>query len=308
MSTNNTTSPDDSIPAYPTGGGGGSDGEAVMSMDSSSSSGINWAMISVLILWALGLVLLGIVLARVRQETRRRRDATSTNASTAAAMQEPDVEASNKINDQHEQQQQQQQEQADAVAVLVSSSSATRSSSSSRRSSLAIPLFSAVTAFCISIVPHTSCDYLELSEDDSNGDLLSLGLWNVAYVNGKAPDLGGGEHECYSNFRTAEFQVDTALTVARVAAILASTIGGICMLVLLYSTIVSSSSGGSKQLGRRRFVWPLLVAAFCQGLTLSIHASHQCQDSASCNVDTGAIMAITSTFYWFLCAVATTTI
>jgi hypothetical protein len=47
------------------------------------------------------------------------------------------------------------------------------------------------------------------------------------------------------------------------------------------------------------------VAAFFQGLTLIIHASDQCQVSTtSCEVDNGALSAITSTFYWFLCAVA----
>jgi hypothetical protein len=256
---------------------------AVMSSESSSSSEINWAVTSFLILWSLGLVLLGTVLALVWQDKKRLR--ANTNASGAAVVQEPaeDVEASSKNN--HDEQ---------AAVLLVSLSPGSRLS-------LAIAMFAAVTAFCVSIVPHTSCEYLELSENDRDGELISLGLWKVAYAYNRTNEDFGGENKCYSNFRTTDFQVDTALTVARVAAILSSTIGGICMLVLLYSNLAYSSS---KLLSLRRLAWPLLVAAFFQGLTLSIHASDQCQASTSCNVDNGALAAITSTFYLFLCAVA----
>jgi hypothetical protein len=72
------------------------------------------------------------------------------------------------------------------------------------------------------------------------------------------------------------------------------------MLVLLYTV---ASLG--KLDGQRRFlVGPLLVATLFQGLTLLIHASNQCQASTSCHVDNGALSAMASTFYWFLCAVA----
>jgi hypothetical protein len=257
--------------------------QAVRSESTSSSSEIAWGTISFLILWCLGLLLLGTVLALGWQNNKRLR-ATSTNAS-AAVQEEPDVEASKNNH----------QEQTDDF--VVASSYHDRGPS---RLSLAIPMFAAVTAFCVSILSHTSCEYLLLLEQD-NAELLSLGLWKVAYAYDDSRAAGlGGQDQCYSNFRSADFQVDTALTVARVAAVLASTIGGICMLVLLYYNIIASAKLGS--LGR--LAWPLLAAAFFQGLTLSIHASDQCLASASCSLEYGALSAITSTFYWFLCAVA----
>jgi hypothetical protein len=238
--------------------------------ESNSYSEINWAAISVKFLWCLGMVLLGAVLALAWQDKRRLRAAN-------ASSQEQDIEASNMNNN--------EQEQADV------------SSFTGACLYLAIPMFTALTAFYSSIVPHMSCEYLGLSEEDDH-ELISLGLWKVVYSYDNISGFSG-EGICLSNFRTASFQVDAALTIARVAAILASTIGGICMLVLL-NTVASSG----KLDGQRRLVEPLLVATFFQGLTLSIHASDQCQASTSCYVDNGALSAMTSTFYWFLCAVA----
>jgi hypothetical protein len=263
MSTNST--PSGEIPGAGASSTGASTFATQVVSESDSHAEINWATISFMFLWCLGMVLLGAVLALAWQDKRRLRAAN-------ASVQEQDIEASNKNNN--------EQEQADV------------SSFSGSCLSLVIPMFAALTAFCSSIVPHLSCEYLGLSEENDR-ELISLGLWKVVYSG------YGGEGICLSNFRTTSFQVDAALTIARVAAILASTIGGICMLVLLYTV---ASSG--KLDGQRRLVGPLLVATFFQGLTLSIHASDQCQASTSCYVDNGALSAMTSTFYWFLCAVA----
>jgi hypothetical protein len=262
-----------------TGTGTGTGGDDAIDLagfgeSNSASSEIAWGFISILILWGLGLVLLGIVFAIACQDKKKR-----LVLATNTAQQDPadDVEAS-KSNNNHEQQQQ---------------------TPTKTRLSLIVSVFAAVTAFSASIVPHASCNYFDVYSDNYDTEFSSLGLWKVKYAPGREED------KCYSNFRTADFQVDMALTVARAAAILATTIGGISMLVLLYYTLVASSSTKlSGGLGRY-LALTLLVAAFFQGLTLIIHASDQCQVSTtSCEVDNGALSAITSTFYWFLCAVA----
>jgi hypothetical protein len=162
-----------------------------------------------------------------------------------------------------------------------------------------LPFCAAVIATCLSIVPHTSCDFMDLYED---GTIESIGLWRNAYERDGSDDFGG-ENQCYSHFRNFpeqldKFDVDPALKVARAFAILASTLGGLCMLVLLF-TCVSSRLGVSAV---RCMAVPLLLTAIFQALTLSALGTDYCESSNSCELGMGFTFSIEATFYWMLCA------
>jgi hypothetical protein len=162
-----------------------------------------------------------------------------------------------------------------------------------------LPLCAAVIATCLSIVPHTSCRFMDLYED---GTIESIGLWRNAYERDGTDDFGG-EDRCYSHFRNLpeqldKFDVDPSIKVARAFAILASTFGGFCMLVLLF-TSVSSQLRVSVV---RCFAVPLLMTSIFQALTLSALGTDYCESSNSCELGWGFTFSIEATFYWMLCA------
>jgi hypothetical protein len=232
-----------------------------------------WRVICFSILWALGLALLLALLLIFIQEHRRRPVTNTTTATaTATATATDDVENQDKDQDSGPHQQSGPPQHP------------------WYRNAVVIPTLTAAIAFSLSVVPHTSCEFMQLSY---GRELISIGLWSVAYD--KNGDFGG-EGICYSNFRTDTFSVDSALTVARVSAILACIVGGIALLVLLYCVL----SGHTSLV--RRLTGPFLMAAFVQGLTLVVHTTDQCMASPECYADYGSISCITALCFWLLSA------
>ncbi|KAG7338020.1 hypothetical protein IV203_022481 [Nitzschia inconspicua] len=96
------------------------------------------------------------------------------------------------------------------------------------------PLFvvtlATLIAFSLSILAvHTSCSILDPIDDNVN-DVASYGLWKAKMLR-----LFGDSHDddtCYSTFRVPYFDVQEApLVVFRVAAVLATSLGGVWFLV-----------------------------------------------------------------------------
>jgi ABC-type Fe3+ transport system permease subunit len=259
----NSTTPDDSGQG-PTVWQNGNDTSGVSVWeDGDSYTYVDWTRIVLLILWLLGLTILLALLLIVILEHRRRPPVTNTTTA-------------------HDDVENQDKEQISGPPRH-----------SWYRNAIVIPILAAAIAFSLSVVPHTSCEFLSLDLSDGN-ELLSIGLWSVAYdTNGDF----GGQGICYSSYRTGEFPVDTALRVARVSAILACIVGGIALLVLLHYIL----SGRTCLI--RRLTGPFWMAAFVQGLTLVIHLTDQCMaNPSSCEPDRGFAFCITAIFFWVLSA------
>ena len=169
-----------------------------------------------------------------------------------------------------------------------------------------IMAISAIVALSLSIVTHTSCEYMEVDTEYGSG-FLSLGLWSVALTYDGSTG-SGGDGTCYSNVvwdvegrDDLDFEVNAALQIARVAGIIATTFGGIFFVSMITSHAFSSTL--SKQLFRPWLSVILLLVAFCQGLTLSLGASQPCHNE-TCFIDVGAVSACTAGLHWLVCAFA----
>lgn len=96
--------------------------------------------------------------------------------------------------------------------------------------------------------------------------------------------------------------------MARSAGILATTVGGIVVMVRLLAEVGAGVAvGGSgaaattiqQGIFRPWLGFILLVVAACQLLTLLVAATDECAKS-ECGLQLGAISAITATLYWLL--------
>jgi len=153
-----------------------------------------------------------------------------------------------------------------------------------------IPLCLAVIAFALSVVTNTSCRFLSFSEDRS-GELDTAGLWSVAYL---------GESSCSLSFPES-FEFDSAFTLTRVSAVLASTFGGIGMLALLYASV-----GVSVQtLSVRWVALPLAIAVLFQCLTFAYLETDRCVNNRGCSLGDDAGFPMLAAFYWFVAALST---
>mmetsp|Transcript_29068 Transcript_29068/g.44651 ORF Transcript_29068/g.44651 Transcript_29068/m.44651 type:complete len:242 (-) Transcript_29068:193-918(-) len=168
-------------------------------------------------------------------------------------------------------------------------------SSSSSSSSKSWSLSSLITTCCaliglsLSIVLHTSCKFFDLP-DGTNNTYLSIGIWSNAHVyNGSLNDFGGTD-KCYRNHH----DIDTPLTVSRIAAVSATVLGGIFAIMLIYNVSLDWISM------RRLSTWLGLVLICLQGLTLVLYDTEQCMTN-DCEFGNGALCAITATLYWCLC-------
>jgi hypothetical protein len=235
------------------------------------------------VLW-LVVLLLAVAVVFIFLQNKRRRRVTKPNGNAGPKEQE-DMEA-------HQQ------------TTTTTNDDETLNSSSrsfSYGAATVIPVFSAITAFGLSVYPHASCEFVGLSEDDSGG-LLSIGLWSVAYPYNRASDFGG-EGNCYSSF-PLNFDPDAALTLARVSAIAATVVGGACMLILLYFSVVAEQQA-SRLRSSLMVQWlavSFCVAALFQGLSLSALGTDYCTASTSCTVDFGAVSTMTALLYWLVAA------
>ncbi|KAG7370641.1 hypothetical protein IV203_019211 [Nitzschia inconspicua] len=94
---------------------------------------------------------------------------------------------------------------------------------------LLVVTLATLIAFSLSVAVHTSCSILDPIDDDIN-DVASYGLWKAKMLR-----LFGDSHDddtcCYSTFRVPYFDAQAPLVVARVAAVIATSLGGVWFLV-----------------------------------------------------------------------------
>ena len=146
-----------------------------------------------------------------------------------------------------------------------------------------------------------------MSPDDANG-ISSLGLWKseLYLFQNQEPDV------CFTTYNVPYYEEDRPQVFARVMAIIASIVGGICMLVTIcifgyHSTTTvtaDSSTIDSATLWIRRMTIPLLLASITQILTLTFLATQYCPYQ-SCYLGFGAMSSITATYFWILSAIGT---
>lgn len=171
-------------------------------------------------------------------------------------------------------------------------------SSPTSKLGLGLTSLCAAVGLAFSIVPHVTCNYLDL-EDDQTG-ILKAGIWSVAHQYDSSSGTGG-DNVCYSTVNVDWFDVDDNLRLARVSAVVATSLGGLSFLVLLSSVSVCQKT--MKFL--LRCLWLPLVLAFAfQLATLLIQESFPCNGSDSCSIEWGGYSAITAAAYWLLAAFA----
>ena len=177
------------------------------------------------------------------------------------------------------------------LSMIVISFLGRRKRERSSRASLISGLLAGTIAFILSIVPHMTCQFLDVSE---NSELLSFGMWSVSYESRN--DDFGGDGKCYANY-PLDFEVNPAFLVARAAAIISTVIGGISMIALIHYCRMKEHKTESL----RGLTAPLFIVTFFQVLTLSAFGTAECTDE-SCGFLFGSVAALFGAFYWLLCA------
>mmetsp|Transcript_9551 Transcript_9551/g.15326 ORF Transcript_9551/g.15326 Transcript_9551/m.15326 type:complete len:301 (-) Transcript_9551:166-1068(-) len=259
------------------------------------SGSVDWRVLCFFILWVLGIILLVLVVLQIlchRREKKEPRhdttDAKNKNNNTVAGETE-DIE---NFGDN----------------TAVENEHRRRNDGASSWASLAILAFSMAVACILSITTNSSCTFLTPTQVDA---ISKLGLWKADLL------FFQDEYDtdiCYSTFRAPYYIADRPQVVARVTAVLACVVGGICMLSLLWTIARSSSAmatGDSDRLARsksqiRQLMWPLLLTTFIQLMPLCFLATQYCPSSDSCSLGFGAVSALTATYFWLLSAIGVT--
>eukprot|EP00977_Amphora_coffeiformis_P010624 scaffold2501_cov174-Amphora_coffeaeformis.AAC.20 len=200
----------------------------------SSDSKIAWCTIIFMLLGVLFIVFCGILLVLCLQKRRRPQEvATTTTAITEAAAM---TTTTSKGED----------PEARAGSIVdVHLANEDASASNDNFWAFMIMAVSAMAALSLSIVTHTSCEYMDV-DNEYDSDFSSIGLWSVALTYDGSTGTGGDD-TCYSNVvrnvdgrdEFEDFDVNTALQIARVAGIIATTLGGIFFVLEL---VLGSSS------------------------------------------------------------------
>ncbi|KAG7338019.1 hypothetical protein IV203_022483 [Nitzschia inconspicua] len=145
-----------------------------------------------------------------------------------------------------------------------------------------------------------------------NDVVVSYGLWKA-----NMPRLFGDSYDdtCYSTFRVPYFDVRAPLVVARVAAVIATSLGGVWFLVTVKISVkrytAINDNAEQEEDGRStkklfiRFAFVLALTAITQILPLVFMVADLCPlASNSCDLGYGAVSIITAAAYWLLAAIA----
>lgn len=158
---------------------------------------------------------------------------------------------------------------------------------------LGLSVFSIITCEFVTLdSPLTMDTFYNNPNDRFSITVYSLGLWNVDVTSNIS--LSGCVDTSF-----LFFQEDALYKFAKVSNVLASVIGGISPLIFMCLLIIPSSSAGKKV---RYLVWPFMLAAFFQLMTLTLFGSYYCKNDGNnnCQFSLGAIASITSALYWIL--------
>jgi len=229
----------------------------------SSSSGVNWWNIVFQILTLLGLLL--VVLAIVFAVKNRRQQ---TSSAQTAGDDDPEVQA---------------EIDPPSSFSLFPYGAVTL-----------IPGFAATVAFSMSVLAHTSCEFLSFYDDRlGEPELDSLGIWYIAYVY-NSDTRTYWDRTCVSY--PDDIVIDASMMTARVTAILASTLGGFSMLIYLFS----AASGSCGRPILRWVALPVLITAVFQMMTMLLVGTERAQGDTSLN--NGGAASLTAVGYWLIAA------
>ncbi|KAG7370640.1 hypothetical protein IV203_019210 [Nitzschia inconspicua] len=252
-----------------------------------SSSTFNWRTLCLFLVWFIGAILLTTIILShygcCRSEpTKKEKSQTVGNRSD-----ENNVEA--------------------AIIVVAEDEKSSPKHGCYKIVPFLVVTLATLIAFSLSVSVHTSCSILDRIDYNINDVVVSYGLWKA-----NMPRLFGDSYEntCYSTFRVPYFDVQAPLVVARVAAVLATLLGGIWFLVTVkisanrYLAIKQEDGGCTKKLFIR-FAFVLALTAITQILPLVLMVTNLCPlTSNSCDLGYGAVSIITAAAYWLLAAIA----
>ncbi len=158
---------------------------------------------------------------------------------------------------------------------------------------LGLSVFSIITCEFVTLdTPLTIDTFYNNPNDRFSITVYSLGLWKVDLTSNTS--LSG----CIDT-NLLFFQEDALYKFAKASSVIASVIGGISPFILMCLLIIPSSSAGKKV---RYLVWPFMLAAFFQLMTLTLFGSYYCKydGNNNCQFSLGAISSLSSALYWIL--------
>jgi heme exporter protein D len=226
-----------------------------------------------------------------------------------------DCRSKRKVNQQHQQQQQHEQQSHDTEAGEQQTSTMqteTRSKKFNNGIGITVLFLGSLIGLGLSVFSNITCEFVTFDTPltmgtfyrDSNDEfsvltfritVYSLGLWKVDLTSNTY--LSG----CVDT-NLLFFQEDALYKFAKVSSVLACVIGGISTLILMFLLIIGKRV--------RYLVWPFMLAAFFQLMTLTLFGSSYCKNDGfnlqendginNCQFSLGAIASITSALYWIL--------
>jgi hypothetical protein len=263
------------------GGGSGIVASETIVLDSET----NWGLIILIFIWWIAFAMLAIMIFSCGKSTGRR---TITASSRVAGSNEDEENQDTK---------QEMVEPSTAVAEPVHDHQVL-----GRAPMGILPIMAATIGLALSVVAQSSCRYINADEIrlPNNHEIDYFGLWSAAIYDG----ISGSDDVCRSTYRDEEeFPVDTPIKVARYAAVLASVLGSITLLCVIYFAM--SKRLDSVWFGR--LSWPFFVAAIAQGLVLIVVSTDLCEHTSSaCSLDLGGVASITASVYWIVAAIGVT--
>lgn len=213
-----------------------------------------------------------------------------------------DCRCKRKVNQQQQQQYEQQSHDTEAGEQQTNTmQTETRSKKFNNGIGITILFLGSLIGLGLSVFSIITCEFVTLDtpltidtfynnpNDRFSITVYSLGFWKVDLTSNTS--LSGCVE--FGLF----FQEDALYKFAKVSSVLASVIGGISPLILMCLLIIPSSV---KKI--RYLVWPFLLAAFFQLMTLTLFGSSYCKydGNNNCQFSLGAIASISSALYWIL--------
>jgi heme exporter protein D len=211
-----------------------------------------------------------------------------------------DCRCKRKVNQQQQQQQQHEQQSHDTEAGEQQTSTMqieTRSKKFNNGIGITVLFLGSLIGLGLSVFSIITCEFVTLDRPLTTDmfytigiTVYSLGMWKVDLTSNSS--LSG----CVDTSLHL-FKEDALYKFAKVSSVIASVIGGISPLILMFLLIIPSSV---KKI--RYLVWPFLLAAFFQLMTLTLFGSSYCKydGNNNCQFSLGAIASISAAVYWIL--------
>jgi hypothetical protein len=190
----------------------------------------------------------------------------------------------------------------------------------SERVGLAAMIIATSVALVVATYSIITCDFLDLDyslqldvrlkhsshipDAVTSVTIYGIGLWSLALKSATGGVLGDSS-QCFDT--SGLFLLDWQFIFARASAVIANLIGGLCLPVLVACCLEPKFRSYIHHL-----VWPFLIAAFFQLMTLVLFESMYCsldfnmsgEANNNCRVSIGATASITAALFWIYGACA----